>query len=890
MRSIKFNFRVFIAGLFLVIALVSVASNGIVLNFTSQIISRFNKIWIGTPLEKVYLQTDKPYYSAGEDIWFKGYLVNATTHLPDALSRYLYVELTDKSDSVIARVKIRKDSLGFSGNIKLIPELPAGYYTLRAFTYWMQNSSVDFFFNKNIYIGNNIADAVSAQITFGTAIDGNIPVSLVFTNTSQSSQIPVAGKTVLIKELGGRSFRKKYTYNTDPEGKIMFQLSTDSTDLARKSIEVSFNDDAIKYSNRFFLPEISKDFDMQFFPESGVFLNDNLQNVAFKAIGVDGLSVEVEGKIYTGRNEEISMFKSLNKGMGKFVLDPREGESYYAIVKAANGREKRFSLPVAGEKGVALHLAHYGGKIVYEVINHTNQPNNLLFMLIHSRGKVIAIYPVKLLNGQIPESALPAGINSFAIIDSIGNTYCERLLFQWDKNQPIIGLQSDKVLYGRREPVSLNLNVRSSDGKPCAGNYSISVTDTRTVMKDTLSDNILSYLLLSSDLKGYIEDPASYFIDNSYVTREKLDILMLTQGWRRFLTAEAVKGQISKSSYYLEAGQALSGKVVNILGKPVKKCDVIALSGYNNMVRITQTDSLGYYLIDGIEFPDSTSFVLKAKKKSTILDVEIIPDPDKFIDGIRYYPIPKTRQIPAPKEYFQQSKEKYYYEGGMRAVNLDEITIVADKKKSSSQNQYYAGLEDAQLTTKDLEKFSGMSILMAISRLPGVMVSGNSISIRGSMNNPYILIDGFGTESIDEISYLNTNDVEEISVFKGANAAIFGSRGGNGVIAITLKRGIDMNAKTPAPASLAHIIPLGYQKPVQFYEPKYDVDSVRRSVVPDLRTTIYWNPALKSDSTGNVRIKFYTADKAVNYNLVLEGITNDGEICRFTGVLKREGN
>jgi TonB-dependent SusC/RagA subfamily outer membrane receptor len=885
----KHNFGKFLCGFFLLLTLLSFASGDKLMDFTNQIINRFNKIWISAPQEKVYLQTDKPYYSAGEDIWFKGYLVNATTHSPDVMSRFLYVELADHSDSVVSRVKIRKDSLGFSGNIKLKPELPAGNYTLRAFTYWMQNSTSDFFFNKNIYIGNNI-DGVTSQIKFGAAIDGNIPVSLVFTNNSQASQVPVSGKTVLVREIGSRTFRKKYAYKTDAGGKIMFQIAVDSTDHTRKSIEVSINEDALKYSNTFYLPDTGKDFDVRFFPESGVFLSENLQNIAFKAIGADGLSVEVEGKVLTGQNEEVISFTSLNKGMGKFLLEPRKGESYYALVKASNGREKRFNLPVALEDGVALHLARYAGKIVYEVINHTNKPNNSLFMLIHSRGKVIAIYPVKTLNGQIPEPVLPAGINSFAIIDSAGNTLCERLFFQRDKNQPLIGIQSDKAIYGKREPVKLNLNVRTPDGKPCSGNYSISVTDGRTVQQDTLSDNILSYLLLSSDIKGYIEDPASYFTDNSYATLEKLDILMLTQGWRRFRTADAVMGQFAKPAYYLEAGQALSGKVVNILGKPVKKCDVIALSGYKNIVRTTQTDSLGCYLIDGIEFPDSTSFVLKAKKKSTFMDVEIIPDPDKFLNETRYFPVPRTAQTPAPQEYFQQSKEKYYYEGGMRAVNLDEITIVADKKKSGSQSQYYAGLEDAQLTTKELEKFPGTSILMAISRLPGVMVSGNSISIRGSTSNPYILIDGFGTESIDEISYLNTNDVEEISVFKGASASIFGSRGGNGVIAITLKSGIDMNSKKPQPASLAHVIPLGYQKPVEFYEPKYEVDSVRRSVVPDLRTTIYWNPALKSDSTGMVHVQFYTADKANNYSMVLEGITDEGEICRYSSIIRRENN
>ncbi|MEI7831341.1 MAG: TonB-dependent receptor plug domain-containing protein [Prolixibacteraceae bacterium] len=797
----KKSFNLPLGGLLVVLALLSFTSSLKVEDFTNKIIGRFNKLWMVIPQEKVYLQTDKPYYNAGEDIWFKGYLINATTHEPSGLSRFLYVELIDKTNSVVSRVKIRRDTLGFSGFMKLNPKLASGYFTLRAFTYWMQNASAESFFTKNIFIGNSLVDEVPKKI------DNSIPVS---------------------------------------------------------------------------------DFDVQFFPESGVLVDDNMQAVAFKAIGTDGLSIEVTGKIFNGSNVFVAEFSSINKGMGKFMLEPKKGESYYAVVNTSDGKEKRFNLPLVQTDGIALHLVNYNGKIVYEVINHSNRPGSSLFMVVHSRGKVCAIYPVKLLGGKIPETILPAGINSFAIIDTLGNTLCERLLFNWAHKMPEIKMQSDKNTYGKRQAVNLDFYVSPERGKPADGNFSVSVTDNKTVLKDSLADNIISYFLLSSDIKGHIEEPEAYFTINSAISHEKMDVLLLTQGWRRFNTADIVKGKISKPTYYLERGQALSGKVTNILGKPSKKCDVIALSGYHNIIRTTQTDSLGRYLIEGIEFPDSTSFILKANKKKSLVDVEIIPDTDSFLKSAKIFMPQRTVRIPAPLEYFQQSRDKYYFEGGMKGVNLDEITVVAEKVKSISENQYYSGLADTQVTSKDLEKFSGMSIMTAISMLPGVQVSGEQISIRGSTGNPHFLIDGFSTDRIEEISYLTTNDVAEISLFKGASAAIFGSRGGNGVIAITLKKGSELTSRNFTPPSLSHFVPLGYQKPAQFYVPKYEVDSLRQSSVPDLRTTIYWNPGLSCDSTGIVHVRFFTADKTNNYSVIFEGMTNSGEICRFEGILKRE--
>ena len=72
------------------------------------------------PKEKLYLHLDKPFYGAGEKIWFKGYLVNAITHQDNAQSNFIITELINRSDSIVERKKIRRDSLGFHIN----PEKP----------------------------------------------------------------------------------------------------------------------------------------------------------------------------------------------------------------------------------------------------------------------------------------------------------------------------------------------------------------------------------------------------------------------------------------------------------------------------------------------------------------------------------------------------------------------------------------------------------------------------------------------------------------------------------------------------------------------------------------------------------------------------------------------
>jgi len=215
------------------------------------------------------------------------------------------------------------------------------------------------------------------------------------------------------------------------------------------------------------------------------------------------------------------------------------------------------------------------------------------------------------------------------------------------------------------------------------------------------------------------------------------------------------------------------------------------------------------------------------------------------------------------------------------------VVVSADAVKKKEETHYYSGMEDNKFTSEQLEKYPGYTVFEMLSMVAGVQVNGQDVTIRGAKGSPLFLIDEIESNNIEDVAYLTTEDIEDISVFKGAGATMFGSRGGNGVVAISLKKGYIRKAQTPI--SLISVTPLGYQKPSEFYVPKYNIDSVRLNSQPDLRTTIYWNPKLVADSTGTVHVKFYTADKPDNYSVTLEGITNKGEICRFLGMLRREG-
>jgi len=855
-------------------------------NFEEKIENRFEKQTNLFPQEKLYLHFDKPYYSAGERMWFKGYLTDASSHSLQSMSRFIYVELINKSDSVLQRIKIKRDSVGFSGHIDLSTEMQPDQYLIRAYSYWMQNAGSDFFFRKNIFIGNTIAEGISSDISYEAIDSTKFKTEIIFKNKYQK---PIIGESVAVLIPTNRKRVKKEIRTTDANGKITLTIPTDSLNKNNRHLELWLQTDD-EYKRKVTLPARINDFDVQFFPESGPLVNNVSQIIAFKAIGTDGLSTEISGKVYNSKGEEVSDIATTYKGMGKFLLSPAANDGYYAVVKNSQGFEKRFNLPTGETGKVALQIIQTKSQLIYKVCNaNLSQPQTPLhYLIIHCRGNLIATIPIDSTRqiGKIGEKDLPAGIITFAIVDSTNNKLCERLIFVAPTALPRITLDSSSVAFEKRGPANLCLSIKDNSGKPARGSFSIAVTDQNTIQRDTLSDHILSYLLLSSDLKGYIEDPAAYF-NNTGEMRNKTDLLMLTQGWRRFDTENVIKGQFKKPSYYLEIGQAVSGKVVNMLGKPQKKGMVYMMSAKMGTLNYTTTDSLGRFMITDVSFPDSTLFVLKAMRGKMFNNtIELIADKDSFPTVREFYPDRIQFNKITTDNYMQQAKEKFYMEGGIRMYNLNEVSVVAKKADNKPQKSTYANMGDTNYNRQKLSTYNASnSILFVLSTMPGVRVSGNSITLLGNSGPPLIMLDGVPIEGTDELSMMNIEDIEDITLFKGASAAFFGSQGGNGVIAIAMREGVVRNIEKP---NLAKITPLGYQKPAQFYMPKYSVDSIRLLKKADLRNTIYWNPALQTDSNGIALVKFYQTDKPTPLEVIIEGVTENGEICRFTAIIRRK--
>lgn len=205
---------------------------------------------------------------------------------------------------------------------------------------------------------------------------------------------------------------------------------------------------------------------------------------------------------------------------------------------------------------------------------------------------------------------------------------------------------------------------------------------------------------------------------------------------------------------------------------------------------------------------------------------------------------------------------------------LNEVVVTAKKpdEKENSVPQIYSN-PDYVFKVDDKTPFASNIFIMMQGRVPGLTISGNNVSIRGG-SQPLFLLDGTPVE-IDMIAGIDVSEVDRIDVLKTAGPlAVFGIRGANGVISVITKRGVVGQRHVPVPYSINKTI-YGYDVPRIFYSPKYDTPN-SEAQIPDLRTTIYWDPNIFTRSDSISKVSYYNGDKATTVVIRAEGMTQNG--------------
>ena len=860
----------------------------------SQLLQKLEDYTSKYPQEKVHLHLDKPYYAIGDDIWFKAYVMNTKTSAPSGISKILYVELINEKDSLKRLVKLPVMGGISWGDFKLTDSLGEGNYRIRAYTNYMRNFGTEFFFDKTIKIGNswankvftktsynftkeNNADKVTATVHFedknGVAYSENeisYDVQLDFRSVAKGKvKTSLAGDAV-INFTNTQSFQNK-------SGKIVATITLDNKQKVIKSIPIT---------------STSNDVDVQFMPEGGTLVEDLPQKVAIKAVNSNGKGEDVEGVVVDEAGAEITNFTTGYLGMGNLVFNSQAGKSYSAKVKFKDGSQKTVKLPVAAKSGYAISLNSLDtGKVVLKIMASADLVNGEeLKVVAQHGGNVYYVSKAKMdkqvLVANIPKKNLPTGIVQFTLFSGSNQPIAERLVFVNNKAGLIdLAVNSSGVSSARKGKASFAFDA-ANEGQPVLGSFSVAVTNATKVAPDEDNEtNILTSLLLTSDLIGYVEKPNHYFLKDDLQTQKELDNLMLTQGWRRFIWKNIINNVGPNITYKPEQSITISGTITKG-NKPVPGGKVMLMATKGTMYILdTVTNAEGKFVFDNLSFGDSTKFVVQARTKTErkFVDINLDVVPNQIVTKNKNGADIDINVNNTLMKYIKES-DNYFNEMtrlGLleRTIKLEEVTITEKKNPAkNSSNLNGAGRADFVMTADQLSTCVTLSQCLQ-GRLPGVIFRGNVPYLMRSQNTPInIIVDGMQMEA-DFLDNVTPSDVESIELLKSiGNTAIYGSQGGGGVIIITTKRGDGGRSTDRYAPGIVTFNPKGFTVSREFYSPKYDSES--SSSRADLRTTIYWNPQVVADKEGKARFEFYNADEPGSYRVVIEGIDAMGHLGR----------
>ena len=820
--------------------------------------------------EKLWLHLNQPYYAAGDTIWFRAYLLDAMTHRQDTLSNFIYVYLFDRAKRLVASRKIKRDSLGFANCLPLPDTLASGEYTLRANTGWMLNFDLDGFFHKNISIGQELS---------------KVNHSVVYTDKRMIVRFsdlrgrPLAKKEVLLElyDKNGNHLSEGWQTSSST-GAIFIPIPADSIIKgAYADIRFSISEDSVFRHTVFVEPPAKETFDIQFLPEGGELIAGIPQRVAFKAVRSNGDPAEVHGFLLNNRNDTVARFHSEHNGMGSFALSAQSGEQYRAET-FCDTLAVSTSLPAVKEHACALQVVCRDQDIRYRILGELPQG---AILVGHMRGICNILTPIdpKQNAGIIKTDSLQEEILHLLLVDNFGHPRTERLIYIHKPGQtPLVSALADKPEYAARERVRVDLSL-SQDGKPLSGYFSVCVTDAHAVKADSLEENIRSYLLLSSDLKGYIHDPEYYFLDDSPLRLYHLDLVMMTHGWRRFPTDNLFRPAPFAPKFFLEHGLFFSGQVNNMVGKGVKEATLTAFAvrgeGTNDKAFTTTTDSAGHFLFEGLDFQDTTVFMIPFYNKRERIPYDIQFDKSYYRPRLSpTAPYKKqVQQVEQADEAVLQMYKKSSF-GALREYSMEAFTVHAKDPDAPA-------VRIEQKIHNDTAKFNEFNSLQLPTYLnnvlPGCIISGKILlqTPYGAYIEAQLRINQEICISPAPLSLYTAGDVEYIKTYIPRIEPAYMPIRTNSHYPCRLEIYTKEDAQGARRFGLYKTV--GYIPGTEFYHPVYDTPEKRENKTPDHRTTLYWEPYLQVGPDGKGCLEFYTNDnKKSDLEITVEGVSSEG--------------
>ena len=490
------------------------------------------------PQEKVFVQMDNTCYFLGDTIWFAAFTRRTNSGRPSKISRVLYAELWNHDGFLVERKLIEMREGRGHGFFELPDTLYSGYFELRAYTRWQLNwGQTEHQHNK--YTELKFYSKAMAKDYYR---DYEKLYSRVFPVYDKPKEQGEYNRDMTLRPL------RRYFKNDPAPPKLLLSL----------------------------------------FPEGGDVVAGMPCRIAFEAAMEDGeymdgtLSLLMNDKILSVKDEkgeEVTEVRAENRGRGSFTFTPERGKSYEAVFTSSDGKKAKQKIKDIGKEGVSLQVRLDGDSVRFDIRSNLGKPLGLSIMHEGVTSHFMQIKNEKFLNESsgkaeqtIKNDELPVGVNQVTVFDSIGRIWADRLFFvsKSELRRPSVAVSGRKDQYEPFEEIDLNVKALSPAPEET---IALSVRDAVHLDNTFDTGNIMTEMLLASEIKGFVPQPEWFFGKDDEEHRRALDLLMMTQGWRRFRWQEMAVEGAWEMTHPAEQSQMVTGTVNKYYLRDQEKLD-----------------------------------------------------------------------------------------------------------------------------------------------------------------------------------------------------------------------------------------------------------------------------------------------------------------------------
>lgn len=804
--------------------------------------------------EKLYLQTDREVYRVGDTVWFKGYLENAARTAEFPVGNYIYVELL--STMVQKNVMLGRNEETEQVRVRVKVKRRDG-----VFSGWLA-------------IPDNLNTGIATLRAYSYWMLNREPEYM---------------------------FHKDLELRNPMKDDFVETLVRDKVKDDYKYHDVGMRNPFDKERTRKASP------DLQFLPESGRWLYGQQSVLGIRAVDSDGHGLALSGEVFAD-DQAVGRFETDRHGIGRALLQLEvPPKKLYARYDDGDLFVGETELPLPEQAGASIRLTVRDDSIEAALFDQGLVLPDSTFVVVHDRDGIYVRLPY---TGQtrrlrIPYALLAPGINNLALVDDSGTVYAQRAFFVFP-DQTAAALTLDKPEYGPREKVTVWADLPEGD-------WSVAVTDDGYAPYSGQGYDLVSWWYLGSELPSFVEEPQRLF-DAQRPLAERIadmDAVMLTHGWTYYELPDILHGKTEMPRFGKEYTQSLSG-VVRGAFRTARRSMVSFVAPSIGFSAIGQLDTTGYFVLNGIDFPEGTQFLVSAeslggntRRFTPYLDDDIFA---------RFHHYPAYLDKPSySREYKYDVLKDYYNAGGEIVYSLHPSYVTG---MASPRQENISPLPDYEFkpgqyrSERDLEPYEALDVHTYIVSTCPPLRFGNAVDSTGDIPATYrpilcrtskissrmgissgweeiiVYRDGMRS-SCEDIEGLYVSDLTGFAYLTGADAARFNTdmddvMAPRSVILLKTKLYTHDNAVNVSSGK-----PLGWQQPKHFYSPRYE-DPMQRRILPNMvRPTLYWNPALMADPSGKTEFYFYTSDHKADGTIILEGFTKEGIPVSIKAKLKR---